>query len=122
MFFHLPKPPIQKTSKREYRRKNWLEESRNKKVSFQDEDDFISIFNPIKSALKKAELCADTSNYSLVSQALESVIEKGNFSLSSSWQDTIRISTYYIPILIAQLLFFILAVLFVSFLFRCENS
>jgi hypothetical protein len=38
----------------------------NKKVSFQDEDDFISIFNPIKSALKKAELTKDEIDYVLI--------------------------------------------------------
>ena len=38
----------------------------SKKVSYQDEDDFISIFNPIQSALKKAELDKDEIDYVLL--------------------------------------------------------
>ena len=38
----------------------------SKKVSYQDEDDFISIFNPIQSALKKAELDKDEVDYVLL--------------------------------------------------------
>lgn len=59
-------------------------------------------------AFKKAQRYADKNTYKMVAAALKDVAYKGNYETSFSWQDSIRVSTYYIPIFIAQLIFLLL--------------
>lgn len=61
-------------------------------------------------AFKKAQLYADSGTYQAVDREIMQVCQKGSFSYSDSWQDSIRVSTYYIPIIVAQLLLLFLMI------------
>ena len=67
-------------------------------------------------AFKKAKLYADRSNYKMVEQAIDQIAQRGNYSLSYSWQDTVARTIYYIPIWMIQILFFVMLIIIVWYL------